>query len=360
MLELQAIPTEFDNAMLESDDQYAEYFKIVNHALTNFLNHSQEMIDEDALTVMETKITKQYCLLLLNTLGAMRLRYLHDEDNSLHLDMTLSGFPNFNEMRYIVNDLEAKETRLQDFPEELELKEHILQHIMKRKEHVPKRLLHKASLFKYYSSIDADNLFHRFTQGKIVQGVDSDRIVSWSFYDISANRTFLCFLHFDITEKEIDTQALYTSIQKHGYRLTPLEVMANQIDVDIPNLKPKMLKCLDMGPLFSTFAKDEHEITHTLLEGIKNKELSPNAFALKVRVDVLKATGEREVKKENFLYERTQILQTYTIANREMGSTYHHEYVFAPHRVLQLLSDKLPEFDINITKAISIDSDENN
>ncbi|HHC81135.1 MAG TPA: hypothetical protein ENK46_14740, partial [Flavobacteriia bacterium] len=88
----------------------------------------------------------------------------------------------------------------------------------------------------------------------------------------------------------------------------------------------------DLGPLHNVFAKDENVITHTLLKSIANKEIPLESYAISLRVDEVISGG---TFTEGGYFSR-QTLQRWNEVSRK-------KYVFAPHRIIQLLYNKTPE-----------------
>ena len=163
-------------------------------------------------------------------------------------------------------------------------------------------------------------------------------------------------MNFEYSGSDInkDTQELYQSIKKHAYRWMPLQIMGYSIDTDCPYIHPKKLRCVDLGPIYSVFAQDEHPITQGLGELTKNKHLPPNTSALHIRIDVLESSGEKVVKNGTFFRKKEQRVQQYAVTNSEFGSTFHHEYLFASHRVIQHLMAKVREHLLVFTRLVVI------
>ena len=59
-----------------------------------------------------------------------------------------------------------------------------------------------------------------------------------------------------------------------------LDTMAYAIDKRLPKVFPKLIRRVDLGPIHNVFAKDENEVTHAILEGIANKEIPLESYAI--------------------------------------------------------------------------------
>jgi len=161
---------------------------------------------ENICTDAETTFVKQYCELLTYSLEAFRIKYLFDDDEKMRVDLTESGFPNYLEFRYLYNDLELKQEHVRKLPDVAKVKAEFLETLLKEKQPINDRKLHQAASVIYYSSVEKQFIYKRFVQGKIlpVMGLDAEHMVSWSFYDVTANRPFICFMYFDLHKEKVE------------------------------------------------------------------------------------------------------------------------------------------------------------
>lgn len=332
-MSINQITTPLDSAVLETKEQYKVYFKIVAHAFNELVNSIE---NENICTDAETTFIKQYCELLTYSLEAFRVKYLFDDDEKMRIDLTESGLPNYLEFRYLYNDLELKQEHVSKLPEISKLKSEFLETLLKEKQPINDRKLHQAASVVYYSSVEKKFIYKRFVQGKIlpVMGLDAAHMVSWSFYDVTANRPFICFMYFDLhKEKVADVkQEIYSVLEKTADRNIDVDMMAYAIDKKLPYVFPKRIKKIDLGPLHSVFAKDELEITHVILKAIVEKVFDLSAYAISLRVE--EAISTSEFKEGNFFNK--QVLQVW-----EKSKPKH--YLLCPHRVMQSLYDNIPE-----------------
>ena len=327
------IATPLDSAVLETKKQYAFYFKMAKHAFAEVI---EVIKNKQILTEQEQIYFKQYVELLLYSLEALRVKYLFDEEEKMRIDLTESGFPNYMEFRYLVNDLDLRKEFLHKLPKLESLKQEFLETIFTKKEPISSRKLHQAASVVYYSSIDNRLIFKRFVQGKISEttNYNSQYLVSWSFYDITYNRPFICFLYFNYDGKNIEDykEKIYEILKNAADRSINLDTIAYLIDKKLPKIHPKRIKKIDVGPLHMLFAKDENIYTHTLLTEISNKTLPKEAFSLSLQIE--EAISEGSFKEGSFFNK--QELQIWKVDKSK-------NYIFAPHKVTQLFYDKIPE-----------------
>lgn len=340
------IVTPLDSAVLDSKEQYSLYFKIVDHALKQFVKALEKYY---VFSNQESVYLKQYSELLIYSIEAMRMKYLYDKESFMKIDLTESGFPNYHEMRYLYNDLLLRDEYMDKLPDVEHLKEDFLNRLLKDKAHVSEDKLHQASSIIYYSTINQNYIFQRFIQGKIISTEDhgAKYLVSWCFYDIVFNRPFICFMYFNYDGKNIEeyTTEIYNVLKSIADRKMELDAMAFGIDKKLTKLKPTCIRRIDLGPIHSVFAKDDDPITHEIMTGIVAKEIDLSSFVFSVNVDQVTTKGS--FKEGSFLSK--QELQIWETTKRE-------KYMFASHRIIQLIHDKAPEYiDSLVAKPFEIE-----
>ncbi len=332
-MSINQIVTPLDSAVLETKEQYKVYFKIVAHAFDALVSSLEK---ENICTDAETTFVKQYCELLTYSLEAFRIKYLFDDDEKMRIDLTESGFPNYLEFRYLYNDLELKQEHVSKLPDVSKVKEEFLETLLKEKRPINDRKLHQAASVIYYSSVEKQFIYKRFVQGKIlpVMGLDTEYMVSWSFFDVTSNRPFICFMYFNLFKEKVDDVKgdIYAVLESTADRDMDIDMMAYAIDKKLPYVFPKRVKKIDLGPLHSVFAKDELEVTHVILKAIVEKTFDLSAYAISLRID--EAISTSEFKEGNFFNK--QILQVWEKSKPK-------NYLFCPHRVMQAMYDNIPE-----------------
>ena len=345
-MSINLIQTPLDSAVLETKEQYKVYFKIVSHAFDALI---KSLNKKQICGAMELTFIEQYTELLTYSLEAFRIKYLFDNEEKMKIDMTESGYPNFLEFRYLYNDLALKHDFVERLPALDKLKSQFLETLLKDKEEVSDTKLHQAASVIYYSSVEQKYIFKKFVQGKIVSNKkvinpdsDAQYIISWSFYDVTYNRPFVCFMYFDLFKTTIQeyTEQIYDVLEQVADRNMTLDMMAYAIDKKLPKLLPKKIRKVDLGPLHSVFAKDELDITHVILKGIIDKTLAISAYAISLQIDEINST---DTFSEGGYFNK-QYLQVWETKKPA-------KYVFTSHRVMQVLYDTIPEYLNTLTEA---------
>ncbi|MEJ2112980.1 MAG: hypothetical protein P8X62_04525 [Flavobacteriaceae bacterium] len=325
------IATPLDSAQLDSKEHYVFYHKMVDFAFKELVVSVQR---EDLCNKQEVTFFKQYCDLLMYSIEAMRIKYMFDEEENMKIDLTESGFPNYLEFRYLFNDLSLREDYINKLTDIEVLKEEFLDTLLHKKQPIKNARLFQAASIVYYTSVKQQFIYNRFVQGKIIEApkeISSKYMTSWSFFDVSHNRPFICFMYFDYDGKNPHTEKerIYEVLKQTADREMDLDAMAYGIDRKLPNVLPRHIKRIDFGPLHNVFAKDENEITHAILESIGKKEISPESFAFSLKID--EVFSGSQFTEGSFFSKQT--LQKWSDVLKQ-------NYVFAPHRIIQLLYNK--------------------
>ncbi len=336
------IVTPLDSAILDSKEQYVFYHKMIDFAIKELITAVQE---QKICNQKELKLLKQYTDLLLYSIETMRVKYMYDDEENMKIDLTDSGFPNYLEFRYLFNDLELRDEFLNKLTNIEVLKEEFLDTLMRKKEPIAKRKLFQAASIVYYQSAIKEHIFNRFVQGKIIDAskdIKAEHLVSWGFYDVTHNRPFICYMYFNYDGQNVQDykDKIYSVLKNTSDRKMALDTMAYAIDKRLPKVMPKLVKRIDLGPIHNIFAKDENKITHTILDGIAKKTIPLESFAITFNVDEI--NSQNEFKEGGFFSKQTF---------QKWNTIFKQTYVFAPHRIIQLLYNKTPEIMNKLTKA---------
>nr|WP_298995299.1 hypothetical protein [uncultured Polaribacter sp.] len=335
------ITTPLDSAELNSKEQYVFYHKMVDFVLKELIVSIQQ---EHLLNHQELLLFKQYSDLLLYSIEAMRIKYMYDEEDNMKVDLTESGFPNYLEFRYLYNDLELKNQYIHKLTDSNGLKEDFLNTLLIKKQPIKRSKLFQAASLVYYKSVNQKYIFNRFVQGKILvspKNSQGEYVTSWSFYDVAHNRPFICYMYFDYDGKdaENDRSEIYKVLKESADREMSLDAMAYTIDRRLSDLQPKHIKRIDLGPLHNVFAKDENDITHAILKAIADKDIALESYALSLKID--EVFSGATFQEGNFFSKKTF---------QKWSEVISQKYIFAPHRIIQLLHNRTPEVLLKLAK----------
>jgi hypothetical protein len=148
-------------------------------------------------------------------------------------------------------------------------------------------------------------------------------------------------MYFDYNGSKISDykDKIYEVLKNSADRKMSLDTMAYAIDRKLPDVFPKHLKRIDLGPLHNVFAKDQNEITHAILSSISKKEIPLESYAVSLKVD--EVFSGSEFKEGGFFSKQT--LQNWSDVVKQ-------KYVFAPHRIIQMLYNKTPDIMNTLAK----------
>ncbi len=340
-MSIDQIVTPLDSAVLDSKEQYGFYHKMVDFVLKELLVNLQQ---HALCTQQELIFFKQYSDLLLYSIEAMRVKYMYDDEDNLKVDLTESGFPNYLEFRYLFNDLSLRESYVNKLKDISELQADFLDQLLRKKEPVPREKLFQAASIIYYTTVDKQYIYNRFVQGKIIEAPAASQgkyMTSWSFFDVALNRPFICYMYFEYSGKEMsaEKEKIYEVLKTVADRDMAMDTMAYAIDRKLTDVHPKYIKRIDLGPSHNVFAKDENEVTHAILQSIALKEIPLESFAISMRID--EVFSGSEFSEGTYFAKQTLQNWSKTIAQR---------FIFAPHRIIQLLYSKTPEIMNNLAK----------
>ncbi len=328
---------ELDAYKLSSKDDYAVYYNMLLHALDQVIKSKVLK-----LAPQEQELLVEYIAYLVKTIRALRIRYLYDDEHSIRLDVHESGFPSFIELRNMYNELLVKRETAELLPSVDVLKKQVVDFICTSKTVVPDELMNKVSTAYYASTFKPEDIFYRGVMSKLQVSSNPEApansyFISWSAYDNLLNRPLVFFMYFTYSGDNIqdDLPEIQSNIRNNGDYLRELALTANTIDKNLPNVHPKLLKCIDIGPFCSMFSKEEEPMAITIVNGVNNRVLPPQSYCLNVTLDVLRSIGETEVKSGIFGNKHQIFQKYYTPSSNQRGASDTFEYNFGPHSLLQ-------------------------
>ncbi len=342
--------TELDRSILEGENAYSDYFDYVRNNLNILLSSFDNISTQSSL---EIKVLKSFSQKFLNTIEALRLKYAYEDDRSMLIDVTESGFPNFMEFKKLNDDIAKKDKELAKLPTQDSLKQSILDHLIRKKED-PRQLLRQLSRSSYYIRLQWSNLFTEFTPGTLKllnQHTDKAKtrtyFYSWASYDSVTNKPFIYTMVFDNrsntkkNQTDVDKDPLFVeTIKRVTHNSSPLKVIASDIDNAYEGVMPKVLKRIEIGPVFGKYARDKHPFTLMLKKNFTDKD-----FVFSYNTEIVFSTGEKRTK--SFL-SKGELRQVFYIdeSNKEcmekMVSDI-NSYLITSHEVSQYLNDTDPE-----------------
>lgn len=337
--------TELDRSILKYHDQYVDYFDYLRRIFGSLINSFNERASEDP---QEVVIIKTFIQRFLNTVEAFRMKYVFDEETAMSIDLTDSSFPNHMEFRKLLHDIENRDQMLASLPSQDTLKQALLDQLFANNKK-PAKLLAQLAKRTYLSQLNTNRLFIPFTPGDLVNLSRDDKegtrryLYSWGSYDSVTNRPYVYILIFDQAQSEpalysdkSKMDELVSAIWKIKRDTSPLKLMVTEIDEKFPHIYPKILKRIDLGPLYGKYSKDDSALTR-----IVKTYFGEDDFIFVFTTEVIFSVGS---KKSGSLFSPGELRQVFFVdeSNKdcmERNVSQVHKYMMAPHKVVQHLRD---------------------
>jgi hypothetical protein len=342
--------TELDRSVFQHYEAYIGYFKYVRYALNCMLSSLEERVHGDPIELQAIRHTTQQ---FLNTLECLSYKYAYEDEHLMRIDLTESGFPNHMEIRKMEADLELRKVEMAKLPEIGGIKSDILDYLIAKHDH-PRKLLKQIGKSVYLDKIGGCDFMSQFNKGKLIlvkelEDVNQTRrfSYSWSSYDSVTNRPFIYVMVFDNprfidkkSTKDVDDNDFDEVIKKSTHNSAPLKVIAADIDAAFEAIFPKVLKRIDLGPLFGIYSQDEHLYTRLIKTNLGSED-----FVMSYTTEVLFSVGE---KRTSSFLSKGDLRQIFFVdeSNKEcmdrMVSEVHN-YMISSHKMVQLLNDQYPD-----------------
>lgn len=349
--------SDLDRVRFEQRDEYVEYFNFIKGAFNQLIDSLKSRTNDNPI---EIAILKEFLQKYLNSVELLRLKYLFDSEDKMAIDLTDSSFPNYLEFKKIDAEASRVQTLKNSIPSKDALKQEVLDYFFEKKAQ-PIHLLKKLGQAEYYSALEANNYMKLFTEGSIHEiGKDENGtkkfIYNWSSYDSMTNRPHIYLLFFEFTNPTINlvkegAETFRNAIKKINHDSSPLSVIAKDIDNAFESIKPKVLKRIDIGPIYCKYSKDKHDISSLIQEKYNDDD-----YAFFYTTEIVHSVGEKEVKKGGFLSKETALRQIFFVDETNIDSLERHvsevnKYLIGSHNLVQYLNSEMPQYINNLKIA---------
>jgi hypothetical protein len=368
------LATNTDLGTLKFENDYRSYFDTLQAALRRYADvyEAARPIGEPGEPSFEARAFSELAERLLATIAVLRLRYLYREadDRALYVDLSDSGFPNFQEISRMESDIGEAASKLGQMPAMPALRRKLIDRIIETGDANPQEALAAIGSRAYYESLaDPTKLFLTFTEGSLKYLGETDRHRHYAYacgaYDPTANLPILYVLLFDQDVEEPPMEedgphrtAFRERMRAEASHTSPLGVMAMGID-NLPCVSPKMLKRLTIGPLFAPFIfdardagslSDREELISALCTAVEGEEV----FLLCGSDEIVTSAREERASSSIFTAFSTQkrVRQIFYLPEDDLElyrrkASVMHRYALLPHGMIQELTPavraKIPE-----------------
>ena len=226
-----------------------------------------ELTVEQALTRTEARLIGDHVEALRKTFNALTHKYMFAGRTEgpligrLTFDRVESGFPVFGELMSMANDAQQAARHLASMPTAAAMKDEMVREIVGALT-VPQKLQFALSRRLYYEALAAGGLFWgRNDPDALWQGDVSDArrqyLLHWSVYDSGMNLPVLYLMNLEDSgtrplpldqQRWPEAQAHLMAQSLGGLKLLTI---ATGFDKDFPDLHPKRLRRIHLGPMYS-------------------------------------------------------------------------------------------------------------
>jgi len=341
-----------DNALVR---RYFHKFDIITGHLTDV---AAEFEAEQSLTRAEVRLIGGHIEALRKTFAALANKYMFSGRSDgplvakLTFDRVESGFPVFAELMTMANDAQQAARHLAAMPPADAMKDDMVRQIVRKLE-APAKLQYALSQRLYYEALAAGGLFWgRNDPDALWQGDVSDArrqyLVHWSVYDSGMNLPVLYLMNLE----DSGTRAL--PLDQHRWPEAQAHLMAQSLgglklltiaqgfDRDFPDLHPKRLRRIHLGPMYSASFTLQSGPIRDVLEQAHAPEGEDWALALTLE-DLLSDRVEQEragwfgtVEREIFA------LDPFAGRGADTGATRTERSIILPQRPYQVLAELNP------------------
>ncbi len=281
-----------------------------------------------------------------------------------------SGFPVFQNVLELENDRRTAEERLSKIPSPGELRDEMADFILRHKE-FPEALQRTMAERLYLEEVRNGNMFGPFSlaqTAKVSVNPNTGRpyyLVHWASFDGTANLPLVYMATIEdstdaiVRQLVVDGNKLNEKVQiplpvdgllnpelahqfdaftekNSSYSLSPATI-ANNMDKDFPNLHPKQLRRLVLGPFYSAGVTENNSTVAEVLSKVRKPE---NAWLLTWTIQEVYSKAEKPGRKGLWSSEKaTQefYINTDDLEAARMGVSAYEKHALIPHEAYQAL-----------------------
>jgi hypothetical protein len=315
-----------------------------------------EMETEGRLTRTEARVLGVYLKAVAGTFRALSHKYLmtgRDGAPRLTIDRHESGFPVAQELMTMAVDAQQAEKHLAGMPSETELKDRMVRQIVGDLT-IPTALQFAVSQRYYYEALAAGGLFwvRNDPDAQWIQEVShpgGERrhfLVHWAVWDTQGNLPVVYLMDLEDSGKRPILNDAYRWPQAQAALMAQsvgglkLLTIATGFDKDFPDVHPKRLRRIILGPMYSASFTLQSGPISRVLEGARAPE--GQDWALVWTVEDLISDREEAVQEGWFSSSFRQVYRLDPVAGAELGATRQERMIILPERPYQVLVEQNP------------------
>lgn len=330
------------------------YFNKFDRITGHLARIAAELETEGQLTRADTRVLGKYLGGVATTFRALSHKYLmtgrSDAARRLTIDRHESGFPVAQELMVMAVDASQAEKHLSGMASEAELKDRMVRQVVGDLT-IPTALQFALSQRYYYEALQAGGIFwarndpdaHWIEQ----RGDRRHYLIHWAVWDTQVNLPVVYLMDVEdsgrkaLPSDDYRWPQVQAGLMAQAVGGLKLLTIASGIDKDFPELHPKRLRRITLGPMYSASFTLQSGPISTVLEGTKAPE--GEDWALVWTVEDLVADRVEAVKEGWFSSVERQIYRLDPIQGADTGTTRTERMIILPEKPFQVLVEQNPQ-----------------
>ena len=347
-----------DHAELYDTAVARRYFAKFGRITGHLGRVAAEVEAEGRLTRTEARVLGRYLTAVAGTFRALSHKYLMtgrgETAPKLTIDRHESGFPVAQELMTMAVDASQAAKHLAGMPSEAELKDRMVRQIVGDLT-IPTALQFALAQRYYYEALAAGGIFwaRNDPDAQWIEDVGNSGgerrhfLVHWAVWDTQANLPVIYLLNLeDAGRKPLPNDAsrwpqAQAALMAQSVGGLKLLTIATGFDKDFPDLHPKRLRRIILGPMYSASFTLQSGPISKVLEGANAPE--GEDWALVWTVEDLVADREEEVKDGWFSSAVRQVYKLDALAGADLGATRQDRMIILPEKPYQVLVEENPK-----------------
>ncbi|MDP3262273.1 MAG: hypothetical protein U1E06_19455 [Tabrizicola sp.] len=313
-----------------------------------------ELETEGRLSRTEARVLGNHLRAVAATFRALSNKYLMtgrgETAPRLTIDRHESGFPVAQELMTMAVDAQQAARHLAGMPSETELKDRMVRQIVGDLT-IPTALQFALSQRYYYEALAAGGMFwaRNDPDAQWIGNVGERRhyLVHWAVWDSQVNLPVVYLMDLeDSGKKPLPTDEyrwpqVQQALMAQSVGGLKLLTIATGFDKDFPDLHPRRLRRVILGPMYSASFTLQSGPIAAVLENAKAPE--GQDWALVWTLEELVSDREEEVKDGWFSTWLRQVYKLDPVAGAELGATRQDRMIILPERPYQVLVEQDPK-----------------
>ncbi len=330
------------------------YFAKFDRITSHLARVAAEVEAEGKLSRTEARVLGVYLKAVAGTFRALNHKYLMTGRGEgaprLTIDRHESGFPVAQELMTMAVDAQQAEKHLAGMPSEAELKDRMVRQIV-GEQTIPTALQFALSQRYYYEALAAGGIFwaRNDPDAQWIEDLGERRhfLVHWAVWDTQVNLPVVYLMDVEDSAKKPLPHDAYRwpevqhALMAQSVGVLKLLTIAMGFDKDFPDLHPKRLRRIILGPMYSAGFTLQSGPISKVLEGAKAPE--GEDWALVWTVEDLVSDREEEVKDGWFSTVGRQVYKLDAVAGAELGATRQERMIILPEKPYQVLVEQDPK-----------------